>query len=224
MIVRTIRRSLRKGFTLLEMMVVIVIIGILSTYLVVNAPEWFDRARMVASEKNMGRLYIFLIDWQSNHGGSLPSDSGQRFFIRPWKDGLVEKSEQQANAFFSPAHTFEKCLADQGLEQGSITIQEYLDQWDAIGPGYTSYAGFTSTGDRESRRRLDKSPGSTAIISDAEMWHRAGVIYLTADGATHRLMRTEIEEQTGLLLDEEDVIFQPGPGCGVKVLETVSND
>lgn len=219
-----IARTLRAGFTLLEMMVVIVIIGILSTYLVVNAPEWFDRARMTASEKNMGRLHVFLLDWSSNKNGNLPADSGQRFFIRPWKDGLIEKTKQQANAFFSPAHTFEACLADQGIEPDSISITDYLDDWDAIGQGYTSYAGFDSGGDRDLRRRLEKNPGSTAIISDAEMWHRAGIIYLTGDGAVHRLLRTEIEEEAGIDFDDEQTDFRVGAGCGVAVLETVSND
>ncbi len=217
-------RSLRAGFTLLEMMVVIVIIGILSTYLVVNAPEWFDRARMTASEKNMGRLHVFLLDWQSNKNGNMPSDTGQRFFIRPWKDGLVEKTKQQANAFFSPAHTFEACLADQELDPDSISITDYLSDWDSIGPGYTSYAGFDSGGDRDLRRRLSDFPGSTAIISDAEMWHRAGVIYMTGDGAVHRMLRTDIEDESGIDLNEKGVYFKVGAGCGVSVLETVSND
>ena len=219
-----LKRTARLGFTLLEMMVVIVIIGILSTYLVVNAPEWFDRARMTASEKNMGRLYVHLLGYQQNHNGSLPSESGQRFFLRPWKDGMIEKTEQQAIAFFSPAHTFEECLADQGLSKDDMDVVTYLNNWEAIGPGYTSYSGFTTGGDPDQRRRLSKSPGSTAIVADAEMWHRSALIYLTADGATHRLLRNEIEEQTGLNLDDEETTFKPGPGCGVKVLETVSND
>ena len=110
------------------------------------------------------------------------------------------------------------------MEPDSTTITEYLSDWDSIGPGYTSYAGFDTGGDREMRRRLDKSPGSTAIISDAEMWHRSGIIYMTADGAVHRLLRTEIEEETGLNFDDMETDFRVGPGCGVKILETVSND
>ncbi len=205
----------------MEMMIVVMIIGLLSTYLVVNAPAWMDRARMTASEQNMKRLYTFLLDYQQHHNGSFPRDSGQRFFIRPWKDGMIEKTESQANAFFSPAYPFEDCAADMGYDTGEITIVEYLDDWDAIGPGYTSYAGFDAGGDRDMRMRLKRNPGSTAIVSDAQKWHRTAVIYLTGDGATHRLLNTEIEELTGLDLDEET--FVVGPGCGVEILETVSN-
>ena len=219
-----IARSLRAGFTLLEMMVVIVIIGILSTYLVVNVPQFLDRAKMVANEKNQGRIFQHLLAWQGDHGGNFPSNNGQRFFLRPWKDGQIEKTEQQAIAFFSPARPYEQCAADLGVDAEETSIMDYLDAWDAIGPGYTSYAGFDSGDDPETRRRLNKSPGSTAIVSDAEMWHRSAVIYLTADGATHRLLRTEIEEETGLDFDDEETLFVVGPGCGVKILESVSND
>jgi len=219
-----IARSLRAGFTLLEMMVVIVIIGILSTYLVVNVPQFLDRAKMVANEKNQGRIFQHILAWQGDHGGNFPSNNGQRFFLRPWKDGQIEKTTQQAIAFFSPAWPYEQCAAAQGLDPDEVSIIEYLDDWDSIGQGYTSYAGFDTGGDSDARRRLIKSPGSTAIVSDAEMWHRSAVIYLTADGATHRMLRTAIEDESGLDFDDPEVIFRVGPGCGVAVLETVSND
>lgn len=217
-------RTLRAGFTLLEMMVVIVIIGILSTYLVVNAPQWFDKANATASERNMTRLYQYLTEYRQNNNMSWPSESGQRFILKPWKDGLIEKTEQQALAFFSPAYTYEDCAQDMGIDPKSMTIVEYLNNWDAIGPGYTSYAGFNGSADKDARLQLKRNPGSVAIVSDALMVHRFGVIYMTADSATHRLLREEIEEQTGLDLNDDTVIFRPGPGCGVKVLETVSND
>jgi prepilin-type N-terminal cleavage/methylation domain-containing protein len=218
------RRALRAGFTLLEMMVVIVIIGILSTYLIVNVPQWFDMANATASERNMSRLYQYLLMYRQNNNMAYPSDSGQRFFIRPWKDGLIEKTEAQALAFFSPAYTYKDCAVDAGVDSEAVSSVEYLNDWDAIGPGYTSYAGFNGSADKDARLKLKRNPGSVAIISDAFMIHRFGVIYLTAEGATHRLLRTEIEEQTGLDLDDEETIFRPGPGCGVPILETVSND
>ncbi len=213
----------RTGFTLLEMMIVIMIIGILSTYLVVSAPNWIDKANMTGSEANMKRIYMTLLDYQANHNGSWPRDQGQRFFLRPWKDGMVEKVEQQAKMYFSPSEPFADILADAGMDEGEVTIVEWLDDWDAIGPGYTSYAGFTTGGDRSVRGRLRKNPGSTAIISDAHMIHRTALIYLTADGAPHRYQRADIEEETGLSFDDGDDI-QVGPGCEIEVLQTVSND
>lgn len=217
-------RTLRQGFTLLEMMVVIVIIGILSTYLIINVPQFIDKANATASERNMRRLYEHLLEYQQNNNMNWPTDNGQRFFIRPWKDDLIEKTEQQANAFFSPAYTYEDCAIELGLDPKAMTVVEYLNDWDAIGPGYTSYAGFNGADDKDARLRLKRNPGSVTIVSDAFMIHRFGMIYMTADSTTHRIQRTEIEESTGQDLEEEDVVFRAGPGCGVKELETVSND
>lgn len=217
-------RTKRSGFTLLEMMVVIVIIGVLSTYLVVNVPQFLDSAKMTANERNQRELFTHLTMWQGNHNGNWPADSGQRFFIRPWKDGQIEKTEQQAIRFFSPSMPFEECAATMGVDPESMTIMEYLSDWDSIGPGYTSYAGFNSKDNPDARRDLRENPGSTTIISDAEKWHRAALIYTTGDGASHRMLRAEIEERTGINFDERGTIFAVGPGCGVEELETVTND
>ena len=214
------RRS--AAFTLLEMLVVILIIGILSSALAVNVPKWIDNAKMTASEANMKKIYLYLTEYQGNTG-NWPSDSGQRFFLRPWKDGQIEKVEQNAEIFFSPAWGFEQCAQDVGYKVGEIDIVDYLNDWDNIQTGYTSYAGFSSRGDRESRRSLQQNPGSTAIVSDASWWHRTAMIYMTADGYLHRLTRAEVLDMTGL--PEEDLQYlQPGPGCEVPELQSVVND
>jgi len=224
MIIRPLRRSLRHGFTLLEMMVVIVIIGILSTYLVINVPQFIDKANATASERNMVRLYQHLLDYQRNNNMNWPTDSGQRFFIRPWKDELIEHTKQQANAFFSPAYTYEDCAIENGVDPKAVSVIEYLDNWEAIGPGYTSYAGFNGNENKDARLQLKRNPGSVTIVSDAFMIHRFGMIYMTADSATHRLQRPDIEAATGVDLSDEAVVFRAGPGCGIPELETVSND
>ena len=216
-------RRAASAFTLLEMLVVILIIGILSTALAVNVPKWLDNAKMTASEANMKKMYMYLLEYQQNHNGNWPGSSGQRFFLRPWKEGQVEKVEQNAQVFFSPAWPFEQCALDMGFEEDEIDVVDYLNDWDSIGPGYTSYAGFSSEGDRESRRRLQSNPGSTAILADARMWHRTAWLYMTADGASHRLNKAEALDRTGMA--EEDLLeLLPGPGCELEELESVAND
>lgn len=217
---QSVRRS--AAFTLLEMLVVILIIGILSSALAINVPKWIDNAKMTASEANMKKIFMYLTEYQGNTG-NWPADSGQRFFLRPWKDGQIERVEQNAEIFFSPAWGFEQCALDMGYQPDEIDIVEYLNDWDAIGPGYTSYAGFSSRGDRESRRSLQQNPGSTTIVSDAAWYHRNAMIYMTADGYLHRLLSAEATDATGLT--EEDLMYiEPGPGCEVPELQTVSND
>lgn len=216
-------QTLKRGFTLLEMMVVIAIIGILSTYLVVQIPEMVDSAKMTGSEQNMSRIFKGLLRYQSNHNGQWPSDAGQKFFLRPWKDGMVEKTESNAMMFFSPAETFEDLLAYEGRADEGLEIVDYLNDWDAIGPGYTSYAGFNSSGDREIYRQLKRNPGLTTIVSDAHLVHRFAMIYLTGDGNFHRMLVSDMEDEYGYDFEAGDDVMV-GPGCEVEEFQTVTND
>lgn len=212
------RPSGRSGFTLMEMLVVILIIGILSSFLVVNVPQWLDRANMTASESNMRELYQHFISYQEDHNGSYPKDNGCKFLLRLWKDGYLEKTEKNAKRFFSPKMAYDEWVETDVSETTSIV--EYLNDWENISQGYLSYAGFDTGGDRDIRRQLSKNPGKTAIISDAMMFHRTAILYLTADGEKHRLMRSDIEDRTGLNLDEEEPVI--GPGSELTELTTVS--
>ena len=208
-----------QGFTLLEMMVVIMIIGILSTSLVVMVPEFIDRAQMAASEKNMRDVYAGMLMYQEDHNGSWPRDDGQRFFLRLWKDRYLDRTEKNAQKFFSPRDGFNNYIPE------GVSVEEYLDDWDNIGPSTTSYAGFNSGGDRLLRRKLVKDPGNTVIMSDAYLVHRNSIVYMTADGATHRLLIADLAERVGMDIDELlEMGLEPGPGCIAEELRTVSND
>ena len=215
--------AIRRGFTLLEMMIVIMIIGILSTFLVVQVPEMLDNANLTASEQNMKRMFMGLNTWRQNHSGQWPKESGQKFFLRPWKDGMVEKTESNAKMFFSPAESFEDVLVFNGMEDEDIGVVEYLNDWDAIGPGYTSYAGFDSGGDRDIFRQLKRNPGLTTIVSDAHMVHRFAMIYMTGDGVAHRMLKADMEDDYGLDFDAGDDV-EVGPGCEIEEFQTVSNN
>ena len=222
-LMHSVTAAIRRGFTLLEMMIVIMIIGILSSFLVVMVPEMLDNANMTASEQNMKRIYSGLMLYQSNHNGQWPKDSGQKFFLRPWKDGMFEKTESNAKMFFSPSESFEDVLRFNDMEEEDITIVEYLNDWDAIGPGYTSYAGFDAGGDREVFRQLKRNPGSTTIVSDAHMVHRFAMIYMTGDGVSHRMLLADLLDDYGIDIEAGDDVIV-GAGCEVEEFQTVSNN
>lgn len=209
-------RALRGGFTLLEMLTVIMIIGILSTYLVVKVPTWIDNAKQTACQANMRRLYTYLVSFQGDHDGAFPNDDGQRFFIRVWKAGLCEHTENDAMMFFCPSEP-----PGQWLDPDQDAI-EVLDDWDNIGPNTTSYAGFSDFGDRSARRNLRMSAGSTTILSDNGITHRTGIIYMTADGVTHKLTREDVEERLGAEWSPD--LISVGPGSELEELRTVSNE
>ncbi|MCP4093173.1 MAG: prepilin-type N-terminal cleavage/methylation domain-containing protein [Planctomycetes bacterium] len=222
-LLRSVPAAIKRGFTLLEMMIVIMIIGILSSFLVVMVPEMLDNANLTASEQNMKRMYMGLTTWRQNHNGQWPRDKGIKFFLRPWKDGMVEKTESNAKMYFSPAESFEAVMVYQEMGEEDIDVVDYLNDWDSIGPGYTSYAGFNPQGDREVFRQLAKNPGLTTIISDAHMIHRFAMIYLTGDGVPHRMLKADMEDEYGLAFDDGDDVIV-GAGCEIEEFQTVSND
>lgn len=213
-----LRRVARFGFTLLEMMVVIMIIGILSTALIVQLPEMIDNSKLTASEANMKNIFLSMQIYQQNHNGNWPRANGIRFLLTPWKEKMIEHTEAKANMFFSPAESFGDIAAFQQLPE-DMDVVEYLNDWDAIGPNYISYAGFTTGGDRDVLKQLKRNPGLTTIISDGHFMHRFAMVYLTADGAPHRKLIADIEEETGIDVELDDVI--PGPGCEVEEFRTV---
>ncbi|HEX9794519.1 MAG TPA: type II secretion system protein [Planctomycetota bacterium] len=214
--IRRLARAASGGFTLLEMLVVLMIIGVLSTYLVVNVPTWVDRARMTACERNMARIWEHMTAYQTDHQ-SIPKDEGQRFFMRLWKDKYVDHTAAGARLFFCPSEPWKELYLDEE------ELFAALDDFDGLAAGSTSYAGFSTGGDRDLRRKARQGDGNLVVIADAGLTHKTGIIYLTADGVTHRMLRSEIEEELGYDPWEQDGI-QMGPGSEIERFQTVSND
>jgi general secretion pathway protein G len=213
----------RKGFTLMEMMVVLVIIGVLSVALMPAIEKALDSAKMTASEANMANMFKDLLMYRTNGGGTTwPSENGQEFLLAPWRAKTFAHTSKNAGVYYSPALPFEEIVIGRGKD---LDVVAFLDgPIGAYGEDYIiSYAGFTMDGDPSIRKGLNRNPGSTTIASDREWVHRSAVIYMLGDGAVMRYPALEIEEATGLEF-EFDEIFTPGPGCGVPELETVSSN
>jgi prepilin-type N-terminal cleavage/methylation domain-containing protein len=210
----------RKGFTLMEMMVVLVIIGILSSALMPAINKALDSAKMTASERNMTKMFQDLVMYRTNGGGTVwPRENGPEFLLAPWRAKIFEHTPKNADVYFSPSLPFEEIVMEKDLD-----IVDYLDgPIGAYGePNVISYAGFTMDGDSSVRKALNRSPGSITIASDSEWVHRSAIIYMRGDGAVARYPALEIEAETGLEFDSEE-IFAPGPGCGIPELETVAS-
>lgn len=220
------KSTLRHGFTLMEMLVVILIIGILSTFLVVRLPEWMDRAKVTACEANLQNLYKGMLSYQSDHSNAWPRDDGVRFFLRLWKDEVFEHTEANAKMFNCPGVGFEYLDRALDFPEGRIPLEEWFDDWENLGPAYTAYAGYSSWGDSDLRHKLRKRPGHTAIIGDAtevDFNHRTAAVYLTADGAVHRMLMSDLRDE-GLLAEDEMPYLEIGPASPKEDLHTLRHD
>ena len=87
--------ALRAGFTLLEMMVVIGIIGLLAAFLVPNIMQAMGQATVTAEQANMRELYTWLTMYKTNNDNGWPTATGQKFILQLWKSGTVERSEMR---------------------------------------------------------------------------------------------------------------------------------
>jgi prepilin-type N-terminal cleavage/methylation domain-containing protein len=222
---RTVSRTVRAGFTLLEMMVVIGIIGVLAAFLIPNIQDALSQASVTAEKANMREVYTWLTMYKNSNNQSWPTESGQKFIMKLWKSGLCERSEKNAKRFFSAGESHTEYLAILGLAPEEIDVLEYLSDWDAIEPGYINYAGFDPQGDPSLRRKLKTASGQVTILANATFAHRNDIVYMTADGEPHSLNIQELLDEGVLTQDDIDSGMVPvGLSSPIEALQTVTND
>jgi prepilin-type N-terminal cleavage/methylation domain-containing protein len=218
-------RATRAGFTLLEMMVVIGIIGLLTSFLIPNIVDAMARASIAAEKGNMQEMQTWMQLYRNSHNQSLPTESGQKFILKLWKDGTIERSEKNAKRFFSAGENYTEYMASEGFDPGEISVVEYLTDWDSIGPGYINYAAFDPQGDRTLRRKLKTAPSTVTILANATFAHRNAIVYMTADGDIRELNIQNLIDEG--ILTKEDVdsgVVPVGAGSPIEQLRTVTNN
>ncbi len=212
---RTALRAARAGFTLVELLAVILIISILMVFLLPKIPEAIDSARVVACKRNLSGIFEGLSIYQQKYERA-PNESGVRFFAVLISRGVWENDESRA-----------KTLTCPGVDMGSLAIgdippEEWFSDLEVIDGSYSSYAG------RDCKNYpLRKFPGSAKIAivaddNDGGMNHRTTTNVLYSSGNVKTFEIFELREQ-GIIGPDEDLLVV-GPESPVEELQPLSLD
>ena len=87
-----VRRCSRAGFTLLELMFAVAVMGILTMLAVGQFSKYVDRARNATAQGDIAVMQVEIERYQNRHSGALPdslSDIGRSAFLDPWQKAYL---------------------------------------------------------------------------------------------------------------------------------------
>lgn len=209
--------SLRAGFTLLELMVVILIISILATFLVPRIVSAVERAEVTACQANLQDIGKGLIEYRTKYN-RLPDGSGVAFFTSLIADKVWPAERATTKRMFCPA-------VDQNFlapSQEGLKLEEWYVDAKQVSGDWSTYAG------RNTRQHpLRKFPGSesdalVADDNDPEANHGTTTNVLWGNGTVFALELLDLKKD-GTIPDVEDITFiTVGPDSPVEALQKLT--
>lgn len=157
-------RRRQRGFSFIEILVVMAIIGVLATMVVALVPMIQERGRRTKSQDNVRSLLLFMIDRRAGKvSGGWPRYNGKNFVLSvvATKDLDIRRKEN-LELLFSPGDV-EYTLEDVDMKQYEEINKTSLKDGDFH--TLTSYAGRRN-GDSEYRVTPDQESMGTLLICD----------------------------------------------------------
>ena len=211
------RSALRAGFTLVELLAVILIISILMVFLLPKIPEAIDRAKVTACKKNLQDIYGGLMIYADKHGG-LPKEGGAKFVTALIASGVWQNTKDRTKSVSCPS-----------ISQSALTglTSENPEDWyrtlDGIDGNCTAYAGRDIK--RYPIRRFPDGTGKEALVgddNDPEMNHRTTTLVLLDSGAVATYELFELREKGVIGPEDEHLVV--GPDSPIPELQKLSLD
>jgi prepilin-type N-terminal cleavage/methylation domain-containing protein/prepilin-type processing-associated H-X9-DG protein len=222
--IRLTKNRARAGFTLIELMAVILIIGILAVALLPNIFSSVEGAKLTACKQNMRKVYEGLLLYQTRFGHA-PRESGVKFFGELIASGVWESSEKNAMQLVCPA-------VDTGFlvqVMDDLPPEEWFTDLDRVDGGWSTYAGRNM---RRSPLRKFPGSGSEPIMACANhdpfddvpmMNHEGATNVLFADGSVKTFELSVLKRESEDFGPDEEVLVV-GPDSQLEALRKLSLD
>src|SRR5262245_50494773 len=120
--------SKRKGFTLIELMVVITIIGILAALLFPAIKEVMFQAHVRACANNLKELYGLQMSYMVRNKGHLPGETGGEFWLKLAKISPPLLADEQLEILSCP-------VSGTGAAPGKVQYRGPVDDANLGGTG-----------------------------------------------------------------------------------------
>lgn len=218
-------RGAAAGFTLLELLAVILIIGVLGAALYPTIASSISGGKTAACEQNLKRIGEGLAQYNIKYE-SWPRKSGVPFFGSLIGRGVWESTPANAKRLTCPAIGWKNMMPSQEF---GLDLEDWFrpDNFDQVGPDHSTYAGPDL-----SRTKLRKFPasGNVAIIADDnygdgfEGNHDTATNVLMGDLSVRRLEVFELKDSGDLPSDESVTFIPVGPDSPIELLQGLTID
>ena len=213
--VRAAARILRAGFTLIELMAVILILGLLAVALLPMVTDAIDTAEVSSCAKNQSNIYQGMIIYKQKFKRA-PNKSGVAFFGELISIGAMQNTKTNVGRLSCPA-------IDKGM-LGPMTMglpeTEWYTDLEQVDGSWSAYAGRDC---REFPLRKFPGKGSEPLVADDNdggMNHSTTTNVLYADGSV-QTYELELVRSEGLIGPEEEVLLV-GPDSPIEDLRKLT--